>query len=63
MRRHETVVELTRAQIDEMLRAYVVAKFQIPATPFHEVRLRVFPDKFVIRVIDPPVAPAVSASR
>ena len=54
MQRHETVVELDQAMIQEMLRAYVLAKFQHPVTPFHEVRLKVLPDKFVVRVIDPP---------
>jgi hypothetical protein len=49
---HETAVELTRDQVDEMLRAYLVAKFGLPVTPFHTVRLTVFPDKFVVRVVD-----------
>ena len=57
MQRHETAVEISRQQIDEMLRAYVMAKFGIPATQFHEIKLTVFPDKFVVRVIDPPSRP------
>ena len=54
MPRHETVVEISKPRIEEMLRAYVVAKFGVLVTPFHEVKLTVHPDKFVVRVIDPP---------
>jgi hypothetical protein len=55
--RHETVVEIDRPQIDEMLRAYLAAKFGVRVTPMHDVRLTVHKDKFVVRVIDPPPAP------
>jgi UV DNA damage repair endonuclease len=60
MSRHETVVEITKAQVEEMLRAYVMAKFGFPATQFHEIRLTVHPEKFVVRVIDPPSRPTSS---
>lgn len=57
MQRHETVVEISKSHVEEMLRAFVMAKYQIAATQFHEIRLTVMSDKFVVRVIDPPAAP------
>lgn len=53
---HETVVEIDKRQVEEMLRAYVMAKFRIFTTPLHGIKLTVLPDKFVVRVIDPPSA-------
>ncbi len=63
--RHTVVVELNRQQVDEMLRAYLGAKFQIPVTPFHEVQLKVLHgafgrSKFVVSVVDPPPAPGAA---
>ena len=54
MSQHETVVELSRAQVEEMLRAYLGAKFQMRVTPLHGVRLTVHADTFVVRLTDPP---------
>ena len=47
---HMTVVEIDRQQIEEMLRAYLIAKFRIPVTPWHRVSMTMFPDKMVVRV-------------
>lgn len=54
---HETVVEIDRRQVDEMLRAYLRAKFGMDVSVRQVVRLSVLPDKFVVRVIDPPPHP------
>ena len=59
MQRHETVVEISRAHMDEMVRAYVMAKFGIPATPVHDLRIQLhvgkIPDqnRLVVRILDP----------
>ena len=47
--------------VEEMLRAFVMAKFGIAATQFHEVRLVVLPDgRWIVKVIDPPSRPTLS---
>ena len=61
MSRHETRVEITKPMVEEMLRAFVMAKFGIAATQFHEVRLVLLPDgRWIVRVIDPPSRPTLS---